>query len=78
MSDMIKINASRKIVENLPPEIFFNLGIDQIAYIKTQCADGNCYYAVHSAKGDEISIFDTHEEAQDFIRFNRMMPITLH
>ncbi len=75
---MIKINADRKAIENLPPHIFSNLGLNQIAYIKPLNDHGDMYFAVHAADGKEISYFSDKSEAEDFIKLQNLMAITVH
>lgn len=75
---MIKINADRKVIENLPPQVLSNLGMNQIAYIKAELRDNEVSFNVFAADGNEIMAFDNMQEAQDFIKVNNLMPITVH
>ncbi|MCB9963597.1 MAG: hypothetical protein H6857_01475 [Rhodospirillales bacterium] len=72
---MIKINADRKVIENLPPHILSSLGMNQIAYVRHTEDD---LYTVHAADGTEVSTFRNPLEAEDFIRLNNLTPITVH
>ena len=71
----MKINADRKVIENLPPHIFSNLGIDQIAYVTE---NENQEYLVHAADGNIIYACNSLEEAEDHIKLKDMISITLH
>lgn len=75
---MIRINTNKKVIENLPPHIFSNLGINQIAYIKNVTIDGEACFTVYAADGQEISQFDEFADAEEFIKYSNLMPITVH
>ncbi len=75
---MIKINADRKVIENLPPQVLSNLGMNQIAYIKTELRENELSFSVFAADGNEIIAFDNMQEAKDFIRLSNLMPMTVH
>ena len=75
---MIKINADRKVIENLPPHIFSNLGLNQIAYMKTTSHEDMIIYSLYGADGQQISTFSDKEEAEDYLRTHELMPITVH
>lgn len=71
----MKIQADRKVIENLPPHIFSNLGLNQVAYVKENKQSG---YLVHAADGSILFSCDSLEEAEDHIKLNNMISISLH
>lgn len=75
---MIKIKAQKEVIQNLPPQVFSNLGVDQIAYVRPVEENEHQFFAVHAANGQEMMVFDNPIEATDFIRMNNLYPITVH
>ena len=54
------------------------LGINEVAYIKPQEADGQEFYTIHAADGTEVARVLKREVAEVTVRQNDMEPVSLH
>ncbi len=73
----MKINADRKTIENLPPHVLSNLGLNQIAYVRKDHETPDDYL-VYGADGQVLYTCETLKDAEEHIKMNNMMLITLH
>ena len=54
------------------------MGMDTMAYIKPELADGMTVYAVYAADGTQLAQFDTEDSAYYTARRNNLEPALLH
>lgn len=65
-------------LKGLTPEMFAHLGENQVVYIKPVKVDGVSGFAVHSANGQKLAIFDSYEAAVSTSVENNLHPAQLH
>ncbi len=56
----------------------FNLGIEQVAYIKPVLVNGAKGFAVHNAQGEAMTVAANKDLALNAIRNQDLYPISLH
>jgi hypothetical protein len=65
--------------QELPPDEFAALGIQNVAYIKPKAQDnGRVRYAIHTADGAEITVVAGRDIAFATVRQNEMEPLSVH
>lgn len=70
--------TARTILGNLSAQDFLNVGMDQIAYIRSVTLDDHEAFAVHAADGTPISVMHSFDTAVASIKYNEMHPVTVH
>lgn len=65
-------------LKRMTPEMFAQLGENDVVYIKPILHDGTAGFAVHAASGRELAIFDSFEAAVAISMENNMHPTWLH
>lgn len=68
----------RALLRNMSAEEFMNLGVDQIAYIRTIGVGGGALYALCAADGRPLSILGSFKEATRSSRSIKLEPVTVH
>jgi|TARA_B110000263_G_scaffold150340_1_gene130471 hypothetical protein len=66
------------IWEELPPEEFAELGLEELAYVKAKPVKGTKMYAIHTADGNEVAVVDGRELAFATISQNELEPVSVH
>ena len=59
-------------------EAFATLGAPSLTYVKAVDVDGHTAYAMHSADGREIAVFDKRETAMVAARQHELEPVSVH
>lgn len=66
------------VMANLSPHDFRQMGLNEMAYIRTVEVDGATAYAIHAADGTPLMINETFETACGVILENQMFPVVTH
>ncbi|AHC73487.1 hypothetical protein P856_258 [Candidatus Endolissoclinum faulkneri L5] len=77
MSDRQHQISQQSCVE-ITPQALSNLGLNQIAFIKSVHEEGEEHFVVHSADGTAVRLFPTRELAELAIRHSDLLPVSLH
>lgn len=64
--------------QELSPQDFLLLGINDIAYVKKELRDGKEVFVIHSADGNAITALAAHDVAFAAVRQNDMEPLSVH
>ena len=64
--------------EELPPEEFAELGLEELAYFKAKPVKGNKMYAIHTGDGNEVAVVNGRELAFATIFQNELEPGSVH
>ena len=62
----------------LSSQDFLMLGIDDVAYVKSEQKDGKQVFVIHSADGNAITALADREVAFAAVRQNDMEPLSVH
>lgn len=72
------MNTRHELLKQMTPEMFAHLGENDVVYIKPIQRHGIDGFAVHSANGQELAIFDSWEAALTTALQHNMQPAGLH
>ncbi len=75
---MTKGTEATPTLELLTPEQLFQLGAQDIAYVKPVSKEGITCFAVHAADGTEIAVFEARDVAFAACRQHDLEPVSLH
>ena len=64
--------------QELSPQDFLLLGINDVAYVKKEQRDGREVFAIHSADGNTITALPGYDVAFAAVRQNDMEPLSVH
>ncbi len=67
-----------QFLKSMSPEAFATLGAPSLTYVKPVDVDGHTAYAMHSADGREIAVFDKRETALVAARQHELEPVSVH
>jgi len=67
-----------QFLKSMSPEAFAALGGPSLTYIRAVDVDGHTAYAMHSADGRAIAIFDRRETALVAARQHELEPVSVH
>jgi hypothetical protein len=70
-----KHDQVRHLLEQLSAKDFLNIGLHQVAYIRS-VPGGE--FSVHAADGSLLSLVDSFDTALAAVRHNDMQPVTVH
>jgi hypothetical protein len=65
-------------LKQLPPDVFAQLGMPSLAYIKPVQVEGNAAWEVHAADGTQIALMADREVAIAACRQNELEPVSVH
>jgi hypothetical protein len=65
----------RSLLEQLSAQDFLNVGLHQVAYIRSA---KNGEFSVHAADGSLLSLVESFDLALAAVRHNEMQPVTVH
>jgi len=65
-------------LKQLSPDVFAQLGMPTLAYIKPVQVEGNPAWEVHSADGTQIALMADREVAIAACRQNELEPVSVH
>lgn len=67
-----------QFLRSMSAEAFAALGAPSLTYVKAVDVDGTKAYAMHSADGREIAVFDKRETAIVAARQHELEPVSVH
>ncbi len=67
-----------EIWQQLPPEQFAELWLEDLAYVKPKRVGERKLYAIHTADGGEVAVVDGRELAFATITQNNLEPLSVH
>lgn len=70
----MEMRAPERFV-NLSNQDFLNLGLNDLAYIKSVEVEGSRQFVVHGANGAEIATFESLKRAVGVVRQNDLQPV---
>jgi hypothetical protein len=65
-------------LKQLSPDVFAQLGMPSLAYIKPVQVEGNAAWEVHAADGTQIALMADREVAIAACRQNELEPVSVH
>lgn len=69
----------REIPKNrMKPHEFGNLGIENVAYIKTVIVDGQKLHSIHAADGSPLTVVSDRNLAFATVSQHDMLPMSVH
>lgn len=66
------------IWQELPPDQFAALGLEEMAYVKPKRVGERFLYAIHTADGNEVAVVDGRDLAFATITQNNLAPLSVH
>ena len=76
MNEAMKHQTERLQPMSVPE--FSQLGVGQVAYIRSIVVNGMPAFAIYSAAGQQLAVVPTRESAVGIVRQNEMEPASLH